>query len=167
MALKRVVVTGLGALTPIGNNLDNFWTGLIEGKSGAAPITYFNTEKFKTKFACELKNLMFYEIDAPTATGKVWIEWLKAADLQIVIANGLNKPDKHFIELWNYLKQNTPNIDKIIILNRVTEIKGNWANYSDEKILCVGIGETIDEETAIASENDILAVVNYIKERYG
>ena len=68
-------------------------------------------------YACELKNLMFYEIDAPTATGKVWIEWLKAADLQIVIANGLNKPDNHFIELWNYLKQNTPNIDKIIILN--------------------------------------------------
>ena len=54
MALKRVVVTGLGALTPIGNNLDEFWTGLIKGKSGAAPITYFDTEKFKTKFACEL-----------------------------------------------------------------------------------------------------------------
>ena len=56
MALKRVVVTGLGALTPIGNNLNDFWTGLIEGKSGAAPITYFDTEKFKTKFACELKD---------------------------------------------------------------------------------------------------------------
>ena len=56
MALKRVVVTGLGALTPIGNNLNDFWTGLVEGKSGAAPITYFDTEKFKTKFACELKN---------------------------------------------------------------------------------------------------------------
>ena len=56
MALKRVVVTGLGALTPIGNNLEEFWKGLIEGKSGAAPITYFDTEKFKTKFACELKD---------------------------------------------------------------------------------------------------------------
>ena len=55
MALKRVEVTGLGALTPIGNNLEEFWKGLIEGKSGAAPITYFDTEKFKTKFACELK----------------------------------------------------------------------------------------------------------------
>ena len=55
MALKRVVVTGLGALTPIGNNLADFWSGLIAGKSGSAPVTYFDTEKFKTKFACELK----------------------------------------------------------------------------------------------------------------
>lgn len=56
MELKRVVVTGLGALTPIGNTKDEFWEGLISGKSGAAPITYYDAEKFKTKFACELKN---------------------------------------------------------------------------------------------------------------
>ena len=56
MELKRVVVTGLGALTPIGNTKDEYWDGLVKGKSGAAPITYFDTEKFKTKFACELKN---------------------------------------------------------------------------------------------------------------
>ncbi len=56
MELKRVVVTGLGALTPIGNTKDEYWDGLIGGKSGAAPITYYDTEKFKTKFACELKN---------------------------------------------------------------------------------------------------------------
>ena len=56
MELRRVVVTGLGALTPIGNTKDDYWNGLVSGKSGAAPITYFDTEKFKTKFACELKN---------------------------------------------------------------------------------------------------------------
>ncbi len=56
MQLKRVVVTGLGALTPIGNTLDEYWEGLKAGRSGAAPITYFDTEKFKTKFACEIKN---------------------------------------------------------------------------------------------------------------
>ena len=56
MDLKRVVVTGLGALTPIGNTKNEFWEGLMAGKSGAADITYFDTEKFKTKFACELKN---------------------------------------------------------------------------------------------------------------
>ncbi|GGH15062.1 MULTISPECIES: beta-ketoacyl-ACP synthase II [Pedobacter] len=56
MELKRVVVTGLGALTPIGNNVPDFWEGLTKGVSGAAPIKGFNTEKFKTKFACEVKN---------------------------------------------------------------------------------------------------------------
>ena len=56
MELKRVVVTGLGALTPIGNTTQEFWDGLINGVSGAGPITGFDTEKFKTKFACELKN---------------------------------------------------------------------------------------------------------------
>ena len=55
MASRRVVVTGLGALTPLGNSLPKFWEGLISGKSGAAPITYFDTSEFKTKFACELK----------------------------------------------------------------------------------------------------------------
>lgn len=56
MKLKRVVVTGLGALTPIGNNIQEYWTGLINGVSGAAPITQFDASKFKTQFACELKN---------------------------------------------------------------------------------------------------------------
>jgi len=56
MQLKRVVVTGLGALTPIGNNIEEYWNGLVNGVSGAAPITYYDAAKFKTRFACELKN---------------------------------------------------------------------------------------------------------------
>jgi 3-oxoacyl-[acyl-carrier-protein] synthase II len=56
MQLKRVVVTGLGALTPIGNTLPEYWEGLKNGKSGAAPITRFDSTLFKTKFACEVKN---------------------------------------------------------------------------------------------------------------
>ena len=55
MELKRVVVTGLGALTPIGNTLSTYWEGLLSGTRGAAPITYFDPTLFKTKFACELK----------------------------------------------------------------------------------------------------------------
>jgi 3-oxoacyl-[acyl-carrier-protein] synthase II len=55
MNQRRVVVTGLGAITPIGNNVSDFWNNLIEGKGGAGPITHFNTSKFKTKFACEVK----------------------------------------------------------------------------------------------------------------
>ena len=56
MELRRVVVTGLGALTPIGNTVEEYWNSLINGVSGAAPITYFDASKFKTQFACELKN---------------------------------------------------------------------------------------------------------------
>ena len=55
MKLRRVVVTGLGALTPIGNTLSEFWNGLISGQSGANDITYFDSSNFKTQFACELK----------------------------------------------------------------------------------------------------------------
>jgi len=56
MKSRRVVVTGIGTLTPIGNNLQEYWEGLIKGVSGAAPITHFNAEEFKTRFACEVKN---------------------------------------------------------------------------------------------------------------
>ena len=57
MELKRVVVTGLGAVTPVGNTPEETWKNLLEGKSGAAPITHFDTTLFKTKFACEVKDL--------------------------------------------------------------------------------------------------------------
>jgi 3-oxoacyl-[acyl-carrier-protein] synthase II len=56
MTSRRVVVTGLGALTPIGNNVNEYWNALSNGVSGAGPITQFDTSKFKTKFACEVKN---------------------------------------------------------------------------------------------------------------
>lgn len=54
--MKRVVITGLGAVTPIGNNVQEYWKSLISGVSGASPITKFDTSKFKTKFACEVRN---------------------------------------------------------------------------------------------------------------
>ncbi|MGC4235434.1 MAG: beta-ketoacyl-ACP synthase II [Niabella sp.] len=56
MELKRVVVTGMGALTPLGNSVDDYWNGLINGVPGAAPITLFDASKFRTRFACEVKN---------------------------------------------------------------------------------------------------------------
>ena len=55
MTSRRVVVTGMGALTPIGNDLESYWNGLISGTSGCANITHFDATNFKTKFACELK----------------------------------------------------------------------------------------------------------------
>lgn len=56
MAFRRVVITGLGALTPIGNTVEEYWNALVQGISGAAPITHFDSAKFKTHFACEVKN---------------------------------------------------------------------------------------------------------------
>lgn len=60
--MRRVVVTGIGALTPIGNNLQDFWNALISGKSGAADITKFDASKFKTRFACEVKGFVAEEV---------------------------------------------------------------------------------------------------------
>jgi len=56
MTQRRVVVTGIGVLTPIGNNVNEFWQAMMEGKSGAGPITKFDTTDFTTKFGCEIKN---------------------------------------------------------------------------------------------------------------
>lgn len=57
MSFKRVVITGIGALTPIGNDASTFWKNLVAGVSGAAPITHFDAERFRTRFACEIKGL--------------------------------------------------------------------------------------------------------------
>jgi len=54
--LRRVVITGLGAITPLGNSVDEYWNNLVKGVSGAGPITRFDSSKFKTRFACEVKN---------------------------------------------------------------------------------------------------------------
>ena len=158
--MRYVMVTG-----PMGAGKSTFMRSLP--KPWGNFIIPKNVPDMLLDYACELNNFMFYEIDAPTATGKIWIDWLKVADLQIVIGNGLNEPDEHFVELWNYLKENTPDTKRIIILNRVNKIGKEWNDYAQETVLCVGIGETINEEIAIASENDILAVLNHIKERYG
>jgi hypothetical protein len=126
-----------------------------------------NVPDMMLDYSCELDGFMFYEIDAPTATGKTWIEWLKVADVQIIVGNGLNGPDENFVELWDYLTNNTPDKKRVIILNRTDEIKSEWKNYSNEKIMCVGMGNIIDEETAIAANKDIIAIINYLKDKYG
>ena len=158
--MRYVMVTG-----PMGAGKSTFMRSLP--KPWGNFILPENVPDMLLDYACELNNFMFYEIDAPTATGRIWIDWLKVADLQIVIGNGLNEPDEHFIELWKYLKENTPDTNRIIILNRVNKIGNEWKDYAQETVMCVGIGKTIDEETAIASENDILTVLNHIKERHG
>ena len=157
--MNYVMVTG-----PMGAGKSTFMGSLPKPWSNF--VVPENVPDMLLDHACELNNLMFYEIDAPTATGEVWIDWLKAANVQIVVGNGLKKPDKHFIELWSYLEENTPNTKRIIILNRIEKINEEWKMYSDNKIFCIGIGKIIDEETALASKNDIMTVVDYLNSNY-
>ena len=92
MNLKRVVVTGLGALTPIGNNKDDYWKALLAGQSGCAPITHFDTEHFKTKFACELKNfdvLDYFERKEARKTDK-FAQYAMVASSEAIADSGLN-----------------------------------------------------------------------------
>ncbi|BAV07463.1 3-oxoacyl-[acyl-carrier-protein] synthase II [Filimonas lacunae] len=67
--MKRVVITGMGAITPLGNNVNTFWTALVAGKSGAAPITHFDASLFRTQFACEVKGF-----DASTLLDKAEVK---------------------------------------------------------------------------------------------
>ena len=157
--MKYVMVTG-----PMGAGKSTFMRSLPKPQGNF--VIPDNVPDMMLDYSCELKGMMFYEIDAPTATGKVWINWIKTANIQLIIGNGIKEPDENFIELWNYLVKNTPNIKRVIVLNRTDKITKEWETYSSEKIFCVGMGETIDEETAVASENDILTIVDYLEEYY-
>jgi len=99
MQLKRVVVTGLGAVTPLGNSVNDYWTNLVRGVSGAAPITRFDASKFKTRFACEVKGFnpedYFDKKEARKLDAYSW--YGIAASVQAVADSGLDseKIDKN------------------------------------------------------------------------
>ena len=92
MELKRVVVTGLGALTPIGNNIQEYWDGLVNGKSGAAPITRFDTTNFKTQFACELKNFTVTDFMDRKFSRKldIYAQYAMVASDEAIVDSGLD-----------------------------------------------------------------------------
>src|SRR5215510_11818892 len=93
MELKRVVVTGMGALTPLGNSIDEYWNGLINGVSGAAMITQFDAGKFRTKFACEVKNFDPVKYLDRKEARKIdrFTQFALVASDQAMIDAGLNK----------------------------------------------------------------------------
>ena len=93
MELKRVVVTGLGTLTPVGNSLPEFWENIKNGVSGAGPITHFDASQFKTRFACEVKNFNAaeYEIDRKEERKMdLYTQYALAAAIQAVKDSGLD-----------------------------------------------------------------------------
>jgi 3-oxoacyl-[acyl-carrier-protein] synthase II len=92
MTPRRVVITGLGALTPIGNTPEQYWEGLVNGVSGAAPITRFDAEKFRTKFACELKNFQIEDFIERKEARKMdpFTQYAMVSAEQAIIDSGLN-----------------------------------------------------------------------------
>lgn len=93
MQLKRVVVTGLGAVTPLGNNINDYWTNLVNGVSGAATITRFDASKFKTRFACELKGFNPEDYFDRKEARKVdaYTHYGMAAAVQAIADSGIDK----------------------------------------------------------------------------
>jgi 3-oxoacyl-[acyl-carrier-protein] synthase II len=143
MELKRVVVTGLGALTPIGNNVSEYWENLIKGTSGAAMITRFDASKFKTRFACELKGfdpLNFFDrkevrkYDNYAQYGMVAAEQglidsgldLKKIDLDragVIWSSGIGGLDTFEKEVGDYFKgDGTPRFNPFFIPKMIADI---------------------------------------------
>ncbi len=104
MTSRRVVVTGMGALTPIGNDLDSYWNGLLSGTSGCSEITHFDASKFKTKFACELKGFD----PADHFEKKEYRRYDRFSQYGIVAANEAIKDSK--------LVESSPNYDRIGVI---------------------------------------------------
>lgn len=96
MQLKRVVVTGLGAVTPLGNSVNDYWTNLINGVSGAAPITRFDASKFKTRFACEVKGFKLEDYFERKEAQRLdaFSHYGIAASVQAMADSGLDKDEK-------------------------------------------------------------------------
>lgn len=143
MELKRVVVTGLGAITPVGNTVEEFWNALVNGESGAGPITRFNPEKFKTQFACEVKNYnpekyfdrkevrkidlyaQFAMIAADEAMKDSGLD-LSRTNLDrigVIIASGIGGIDTFYQECRNYiLGDGTPKVSPFFVPKMICDI---------------------------------------------
>ena len=147
MELKRVVVTGLGALTPIGNTAPAFWAALLEGRSGAGPITRFDASKFKTQFACEVKDLNvedFIErkesrrMDRCTHLGLIAAEeavtdsGLEASNpnkdrIGVIWGSGIGGLDTFTEEFGNYFKEGeNPRFNPFFIPKMIADICGGY-----------------------------------------
>ncbi|HUX94699.1 MAG TPA: beta-ketoacyl-ACP synthase II [Bacteroidales bacterium] len=178
--MRRVVVTGIGALTPLGNNLLESWEGLKNGVSGANMITYFNTEKFKTKFACELKNydsakyfdrkeankLDLYSQYALITTDEAIID--SGLDLEsidkdrvgVIWASGIGGLETFFLAIKSYvLGDGTPRFSPFFIPKMIGDIAAGVISIK------YGFrGPNFGIVSACASStNSIIDAVNYIR----
>jgi 3-oxoacyl-[acyl-carrier-protein] synthase II len=178
--MRRVVVTGLGALTPLGNNLHEYWEGLTNGVSGAVMITRFDTEKFKTKFACEVKGydsskffdrkeankLDLYSQYALIATDEALIdsglnlETIDKDRVGVIWASGIGGIETFFLAIKSYvLGDGTPRFSPFFIPKMIGDIAAGAISIK------YGFrGPNFGTVSACASStNSIIDAVNYIK----
>ena len=178
--MRRVVVTGLGALTPLGNNLHEYWEGLKNGVSGSVMITRFNTEKFKTKFACELKDydskkyfdrkeankLDLYSQYALIATDEAIIDSglnLDKVDKErvgVIWASGIGGIETFYLAIKDYvLGDGTPRFSPFFIPKMIADIAAGSIS-----IKYGFMGPNFATVSACASStNAIIDAVNYIR----
>lgn len=178
--MRRVVVTGLGALTPIGNNLRDFWEGLKNGVSGAGLITHFNAEKFKTKFACEVKGYdsadyfdrkevnkidlytQFAQVAADEAIKDSGLELdkLDKDRIGVIWASGIGGLETFFLAIKQYvLGDGTPRFSPFFIPKMIGDIAAGTISIR------YGFrGPNFATVSACASStNSIIDAVNYIR----
>jgi 3-oxoacyl-[acyl-carrier-protein] synthase II len=143
MQLKRVVVTGIGALTPLGNNLQDYWNNLIAGVSGAGPITHFDASKFKTRFACEIKGfdatqhmdkkearkldrfaqLAIVASDMAVADAGIHAENVNVDRVGVIFASGIGGINTFQEEVMNFAKgDGTPRFNPFFIPKMILDI---------------------------------------------
>jgi 3-oxoacyl-[acyl-carrier-protein] synthase II len=180
MELRRVVVTGLGALTPIGNTIEEYWNGLINGVSGAAPITYFDASKFKTQFACEVKNFNVEDFidrkearkmdryaqyamvasDEAVKDANFDMETLDKDRVGVIWGSGIGGLETFQIEVLNYSAgDGTPKFNPFFIPKMIADIAGGHTSIK------YGFrGPNFTTVSACASStNAIIDAFNYIR----
>jgi 3-oxoacyl-[acyl-carrier-protein] synthase II len=143
MQFKRVVVTGLGAVTPLGSNVNDYWTNLINGVSGAAPITRFDASKFKTRFACEVKGFKLEDyfdrkeaqrLDAfshygiaasvqAVADANLDVEGIDKNEIGVIWGSGIGGLDTFQTETFNFAKgDGNPRFNPFFIPKMIADI---------------------------------------------
>jgi 3-oxoacyl-[acyl-carrier-protein] synthase II len=180
MKSRRVVVTGIGALTPIGNNLQEYWEGLIKGVSGAAPITHFNAEEFKTRFACEVKNFEVTDFinrkearkmdqfcqyamvaaDQAFSDSGLIVDEIDSDRVGVVWGSGIGGMSTFYNESKNFLEGNgTPRFNPFFIPKLISDIP---AGHISIKYQFRGPNFTTVSACA-SSTNALIDAFNYIK----
>jgi len=179
MELKRVVVTGLGAITPLGKTLTETWEGLVNGKSGARPITHFDASKFKTQFACEVKDFeptQYFDrkearkldryaqfalvaADEAVADSGLDVEKLDLDRIGVIFSSGIGGISTFQEEVENYDEERGPRFNPFFIPKMISDIS---AGHISMKYGFRGPNFSVVSACA-SSTNAIADACNYIR----